>query len=754
MTGTLNTGALLLQASSCLALGLLGSYLWARKPARGHQGLLICTIACVVLPVLYTAVQWMGLGQLRNDLPTPALAVEPFESAQTYESVEALGLPLTLEPLPEILPTLAAPVTSLETEPIPRHPIPWALLSLAIWGIMSCLALARLVLQFVLGLRLVRHRKSVEDDSLLQALRAARKRLHMDGPVTLCFSQKITSPVIWCWFKTPILLIQDISNAGETCRDWVGVFCHELAHARRLDHITNLWADLLCIALPWHPLVWWSRQRLIRLSEDVCDDWVLAQGQVSTRYAESLLALSTQKQLALLPRLIGKDSTMKERIHRIVKGQFSNPKPGTGWTCLLVTVTLCSIVGMALAQPRPDEDPPAVAMEVFEEPVAIGVINAEAEPKEIDIAVIGRLNVLNRLLDQLTDQCAKTERVLGQAKNDSDRRMHKVELDTLREQIDRIKKQIQITKHPDEERTLFRTVRATTRTTRGRSSTSPPQDERTLRSGSAKERRIATTKPTEKDDAVWRFDGGRWVPTTERDTPNNLSWYYQQSNDPEAQKRVLTTRHRQILEELKAIGPDLRRRHEAGLIPTSEMDSRLRPLRNELGLIEAQLGHTADSEKKQTAVYKLKHGRASQIADIMTRLVSRDEIVVSDQDTNSIIIHAAPDKHQKIQELMVKLDTPRTITPPRTTSSSVRTARSTNRTAPTTSTAPRRFSTTSAATRSPTNTNLNAEVDNLRGQVKGLNDQMKEMRAMLELLIQQKKTEEPVSSLPPASNRR
>jgi len=720
MISELNLGILLLQASACLALGLAGSYLWARKPARAHRMLVVCMGACVMLPAMYVGVQRMGLGQLKTDPLVPGI-VDQFEVETVFEP---LLLSVELESLPETTPMIAASVMPQETEPIPLRPIPWTLVGTAIWGAMSCLVLARLAMQFVLGLRLLRGRQWMEDDSLTQALCIAKQRLDFNRPVFLYFSPKISSPVIWCWSKTPLLLIQDISTQTQMCKDWVGVFCHELAHAKRLDHITNLWADLLCVALPWHPLVWWARVRLIRLSEDVCDDWVLIQGHASTKYAESLLSLTSQKQLAGMPSIIGKDSTMKARISRIIKGKISNPRPGTGWTCLWVAVALCSIVGMALAQPRPEEE--LRAMEEAHEPMERGAIERE-EP--LDFARIGRLNVLQSLLGQLTKYTQQTEQAFKEATNDSNRKMHQVELATLREQIARIEKQIQQTKHPE-----------------------PVQDMDlyTLFGISNTPGEIARR------------------PVRVYEDPGTAQYTEARKTAQERSERVLIARRRQIEAELKAVEPDLRRRHEAGLIPTQEVEGKLRTLKNELGLIDAQLGANADIPKQQVMIYRLEYGRASQIVDILTRLMTPKEVIVSDQDTNSVIINATPDRHKEIQQLLEQLDTPRPRSTSRSTSGPARTSSSTSRTRPglnatrgSTSSAPAlvqatrsrsaRVSSLDAVTRSPVNSNLNAEVDDLRGQVKGLNEQMKEMRALLELLVKQKQAEKPTSSEPPPS---
>ncbi|MCP4454663.1 MAG: hypothetical protein GY809_24655, partial [Planctomycetes bacterium] len=194
----------------------------------------------------------MGLGQLRHTVSVPDTVTEPLETLTGPVSFETVLYPVNLSSLPDTTPFMGASVIPSDPEPASVRPMPWPLIGLGLWAVMSGLVLTRLAWQFALGLRLIRGRQSVENDALVQALAKAQNRLSLNRPVTLCFSPKISSPVIWCWFKTPILLIQDIADATQTCKDWVGVFCHELAHAKRLDHITNLCADLLCVALPWH----------------------------------------------------------------------------------------------------------------------------------------------------------------------------------------------------------------------------------------------------------------------------------------------------------------------------------------------------------------------------------------------------------------------------------------------------------------------------------------------------------------------
>jgi ribosomal protein L12E/L44/L45/RPP1/RPP2 len=217
------------------------------------------------------------------------------------------------------------------------------------------------------------------------------------------------------------------------------------------------------------------------------------------------------------------------------------------------------------------------------------------------------------------------------------------------------------------------------------------------------------------------------------------------------------------------------------------MHARLRELKNELGMINVQLDEQ-ENTPEQLRIYRLEHSQAGHMADTLLRVI-RQANITPDDHSNSLIVNATPDKHEQIERLLRELDTTQTATArtqaaraPRASGASgatqpatgwTQTANSATRESRasdpvSTGTAPPRVAKTArsatqasrAAGTGPSrqdrgvlsqsmNTggaadqNLNAEVNELRGQVRGLNNQMQEMRALLEQLIQQKKSEQP-----------
>ena len=135
--------------------------------------------------------------------------------------------------------------------------------------------------------------------------------------------------------------------------DWVGVFCHELAHWVRRDQWSGLLAEVLVCALPWHPLAWWANYRLGQLSELACDDWVLATGLPATEYAETLLGLVPQRRGALALTAVSSRRGLFGRIKHILDERRISPVVGRRWACSSAVAMVLAASAVALAQSRP-----------------------------------------------------------------------------------------------------------------------------------------------------------------------------------------------------------------------------------------------------------------------------------------------------------------------------------------------------------------------------------------------------------------
>lgn len=100
------------------------------------------------------------------------------------------------------------------------------------------------------------------------------------------FDQPI-SPMTWGWRRPVILLPGESESWSRECRR--AVLLHELAHIERLDWLSQLLAQLMCVLYWFHPLAWMANREIRRESDRAADDLALAAGMTPATYAEQLL---------------------------------------------------------------------------------------------------------------------------------------------------------------------------------------------------------------------------------------------------------------------------------------------------------------------------------------------------------------------------------------------------------------------------------------------------------------------------------
>jgi len=197
---------LLLQGTGCLAAGLVLSYLLGRRAARAHQVLLAALLASVLMPGSYLLVKHFELGALKS----PAAVRETMPAREPPADLAPAGDttggdPAVREPAYK-QPAVGTPAPAIELAT--RKPIvatiPWRTVFLIGWAVATAILLGRLTLRFILGLRLLIRSEVLPDERLDRALDEARARLGTPGPVRLRFSDKVHSPIIWCWARSPV----------------------------------------------------------------------------------------------------------------------------------------------------------------------------------------------------------------------------------------------------------------------------------------------------------------------------------------------------------------------------------------------------------------------------------------------------------------------------------------------------------------------------------------------------------------------
>jgi len=329
------------QSTLFAVIGLVGSFLLRRRPARASGVLFLAMIAAVLVPTMSVLVKHFQLG---------VFITEPIALPSVVMDVPAEASVALASPEIQLEAHEAAPDTESAAGSSQSAEIPWRMIMLYGWMTATLILLGRLSVDVVNGIRLLRRAQSRVSGHIERAADSARARLGIAKALQIRSSVDVCSPVIWCWSPIPVLLVPTDLDDG---LDWVGVICHELAHWRRRDHISGLIAELIVCILPWSPLLWWSKKRMVRFSEQACDDWVVAGGQSVEDYAQSLLNFRPQKQAAFVPAVVSSKKTLAGRIRRIVEEKCSSPHSGVCWSLVAAAIVGCIAAGIAFAQTRP-----------------------------------------------------------------------------------------------------------------------------------------------------------------------------------------------------------------------------------------------------------------------------------------------------------------------------------------------------------------------------------------------------------------
>ncbi|MBV9074243.1 MAG: M56 family metallopeptidase [Acidobacteria bacterium] len=195
-------------------------------------------------------------------------------------------------------PVLAAPISQSE-ETFNAKPgaftdaaqwfakINWqgALVLLWVCGVAVCL-----VRMFVIGWRLrgiVRRAVPVESIVLASRLRWLCRDFGIRREVTLLSSAELDVPIAAGIFDSKIILSPQCDEWTETRRN--AVLCHEIAHIKRLDALTQFLASIAAAIYWMNPLVWFVLRAMRMEREKACDDHVLASGTAASDYAHELI---------------------------------------------------------------------------------------------------------------------------------------------------------------------------------------------------------------------------------------------------------------------------------------------------------------------------------------------------------------------------------------------------------------------------------------------------------------------------------
>ncbi|HET6348702.1 MAG TPA: M56 family metallopeptidase [Candidatus Krumholzibacteria bacterium] len=202
----------------------------------------------------------------------------------------------------------------------------WIRLGFVLWVMVGTGLLVRLAVSFAKARRLAGRAMLVDDEALREEVERACRLLGVTRHIDVAVSDEVDIPMVAGVIRPRVILP---AAAAEWSRERLAVvLLHEIAHIRRSDCVSMLFARVVGASLWFHPLVVMLSRHVRRESERACDERVLSTGVLGSDYAAHLVSIA---RLTARRDLLGHAtlafaarSTLEERVASILSGR---PRP-------------------------------------------------------------------------------------------------------------------------------------------------------------------------------------------------------------------------------------------------------------------------------------------------------------------------------------------------------------------------------------------------------------------------------------------
>ncbi len=179
--------------------------------------------------------------------------------------------------------------------------LPWTTLLLIGWAAGAVIVLGRVLLGLAAVQWISRRTAVVSDAPWSAQARALAASLGLTR-VRFLRSSNASMPMAWGILRASILMPADV-DAWSADRLRI-VLLHELAHVKRRDCATHVFAQIACAVYWFNPLAWIAARRLRTERERACDDLVLSAGTRGSDYANELLEVARVMRAGRFPAVL------------------------------------------------------------------------------------------------------------------------------------------------------------------------------------------------------------------------------------------------------------------------------------------------------------------------------------------------------------------------------------------------------------------------------------------------------------------
>jgi HEAT repeat protein/beta-lactamase regulating signal transducer with metallopeptidase domain len=286
----------IIKASVVLGLTALAAASLRRASAAArHLVWTLGLMGALVAPALSLALPRWEVPLVRITVPSTAS-----DSSIAPPSTNLGSPPLTHRPASPAART--APEDTVQVALAPRDTrVSWTLLLLILWSIGAVVIVGRVILGLAAVQWMSRRMHLVTEAPWLVQAQQLAQRLGLSR-VRFLRTGAASMPMAWGIVRRSVLMPAD-ADVWPDDRLRI-VLLHELAHVKRRDCLTHLFAQIACAAHWFNPLAWMAVRRLRAERERACDDLVLAAGTRSSDYADQLLEIARVMRAGRFPAVL------------------------------------------------------------------------------------------------------------------------------------------------------------------------------------------------------------------------------------------------------------------------------------------------------------------------------------------------------------------------------------------------------------------------------------------------------------------
>jgi beta-lactamase regulating signal transducer with metallopeptidase domain len=275
------------QLSVVFAVVFVSNCLLRNASAHWRYLLWLTVIAkCLTPPLLTLDLPILPGDALRASTPQSAVEPRPFENTNALQS-NAVAPPPAPSPHSDLSSSLRTRRSVIE--PARPTPLSTSQILTLVWALITAVLLINIAARMWITHRRLKSARRLVDGDTQSALAALAATLGMKRPPRVHLLDSPPQPFVWGWLRGDIYLPSQFFQTG-TPDQQSAILTHELAHVLRWDAAVNHLQNVLQAVFFFHPLVWWTNQKLRQERENCCDEIVLSASKVSPRaYCEAIV---------------------------------------------------------------------------------------------------------------------------------------------------------------------------------------------------------------------------------------------------------------------------------------------------------------------------------------------------------------------------------------------------------------------------------------------------------------------------------